>query len=190
MYRAIPRLFLFLGLVYIAVFLLWFPSWQENDCLWFPSLVVLWFPSWQGMFLCFSLWFYGFRRCLLFLDFPVVMFSCVCFSCCFRYFMVSGCYRTAAVSPMETVISCCFKQEKKKHNIRTFPYELSIHIYIYIYITGIGTCAAALLVLTPLVRNQRERSGENVARPREAAERWSGVCGRGVSGRGVLDCMD
>ena len=32
----------FLGLVSVAVFLLWFPSWQENDFLWFPSLDFWW----------------------------------------------------------------------------------------------------------------------------------------------------
>ena len=41
---------------------LWFPSWQENICLWFPSLgFCLWFPSWQG-----TLYFDGFRRWFLF----------------------------------------------------------------------------------------------------------------------------
>ena len=82
MYRAIPRLLCF----------------QD----WFPSLVFvmvsvvagkrflmisvvgfcLWFLSWQGTFV------YGFRR---------------------WFCMVSGCYRTAAVSPMETI------KKKKKH---------------------------------------------------------------------------
>ena len=68
--------FLFLGLVSVAVFFIWFPSWQENVCLWFPPLfclmvshvarnVFVWFPSF--------------------------------------FLMVSGCYKTAAVSPMETV---------------------------------------------------------------------------------------
>ena len=31
-------------------FLLWFPPWQANVFLWFPSLVFLWFPSWQETF--------------------------------------------------------------------------------------------------------------------------------------------
>ena len=41
------------------------------------------------------------------------------------FFMVSGCYRTTAVSPMETV-------KKKKENTRTFPRRTK-YIYIYIY---------------------------------------------------------
>ena len=57
----------------------------------------LWFPPWQGTFS-----FYGFRR----------------------FLMVSGCYRTAAVSPMETV----------KRNARTFPRQTKwVCVYIYIY---------------------------------------------------------
>ena len=39
------------------------------------------------------------------------------------FFMVSGCYRTAAVSPMETV----------RKPPERFQDELSIHIYIYIH---------------------------------------------------------
>ena len=45
------------------------------------------------------------------------------------FFMVSGCYRTAAVSPMETV-----KKENTKKETERFQDELSIYIYIYIYI--------------------------------------------------------
>ena len=65
-----------------------------NVCLWFPSLVVVWFPSWQGTFF---------------------MVSVV------GFLMVSGCYRTAAVSPMEN----------REKNTRTFPRRTK---YIYIYI--------------------------------------------------------
>ena len=43
----------------------------------------------------------------------------------FFVFMVSGCYRTAALSPMETI---------KKETSGRFRDELSIYIYIYIYI--------------------------------------------------------
>ena len=57
----------------------------------------LWFPSWQGTFF---------------------MVSVV------GFLMISGCYRTAAASPMETV---------KKPPGR-FRDELNIHKYIYIYI--------------------------------------------------------
>ena len=85
MYRAIPRFVFKTG--FRCCFLLWFPSWQENVVLWFPSLVFPWFPSWQRI-VC--LWF------------PSLVL-----------FMVSGCYRTAAVSPMETIL--------KKRTIRTFP---------------------------------------------------------------------
>ena len=69
-------------------------------------------PSWQGTFS------YGFRRGKeRFLMVSVVGF-----------FMVSGCYRTAAVSPMETV----------RKPPERFQDELSIYIYIaYIHmITG------------------------------------------------------
>ena len=73
----------FLGLVSVAGFL-WFPSWQENCC-------------------------YGFRRWLL-NGFRrgkehLFMVSVV------GLFMASGCYRTAAFSPMETI----------QKEIRTFP---------------------------------------------------------------------
>ena len=39
------------------------------------------------------------------------------------FFMVSGCYRTAAVSPMETV----------RKPPERFQDELSTHIYMYMY---------------------------------------------------------
>ena len=39
-YRVIPRFVVVLGLVSVDGFCLWFPSWQENVFVWFPSLVV------------------------------------------------------------------------------------------------------------------------------------------------------
>ena len=96
MYGAVPRFLVFLGLVSVAGFLM-VSVVAGKRCLWFPSLVCWWFLSWQGTF------FYGFRRC---------------------YFMDSGCYRTAAVSPMETV-------NKTSGRFRD---ELSNHIYVYMYI--------------------------------------------------------
>ena len=78
MYRAIPR--------FVCVFRTGFRRWffmvsvlAGKHCLWFPSL---------GLFMVSvvarNVVLYGFRRC----------FFC---------FMASGCYRTATVSPMETV---------------------------------------------------------------------------------------
>ena len=96
MYRAIPRCLCFED---------WFPSLVclmvsvaagKHSCM--VSVVVCsWFPSWQG---------------------TLLMVSVV------GLLMVSGCYRTAAVSPMETV-------NKTSGRFRD---ELSIYIYIYMCI--------------------------------------------------------
>ena len=50
------------------------------------------------------------------------------------FLMVSGCYRTAAVSPMGTV----------KKTPGRFRDELSTYIYIYIHICSLGVRHAAL----------------------------------------------
>ena len=55
--------------------------------------------------------------------------------------MASGCYRTAAISPMETV--------KKKNTSGRFRDELSIYIYmymcIYIYICVVCVCVCVCM---------------------------------------------
>ena len=81
---------------------------------------IVWFPSWQENVV------YDFRR-WLFNGFRLGKNVCLWFPSLF-VLMVSGCYKTAAVSPMETVnINMCFRD------------ELSIYIYIYIYILYIYT---------------------------------------------------
>ena len=85
MYRAIPRcVFVFLGLVSVAG--LFMVSVVAGKLFLMVSLVfdLLWFLSWQGMFCC-----------------SIVL--CLWFPSLLILFMVSGCYRTEAVSPMETI---------------------------------------------------------------------------------------
>ena len=118
-------------LLFPSLVCLWFPSWQETFLSWFPSLdfdgfcrrrriqhfrmywVIPrclsfqdWFPSLVS--------FYGFRRAEeTFFMVSVVGFLLMVFRRSRTHFlmvsvfgfsvMVSGCYRTAAVSPMETV---------------------------------------------------------------------------------------
>ena len=104
MYRAIPCLFMFLGLVSIAGFFKWFSSWQENVVLWFPSLV-----SFMVSVVARNVFFW----------FPSLVFC-----------MFSGSYRTAAVSPMETV-----KKKKENKTISLFAWRTKyIYICIYTYI--------------------------------------------------------
>ena len=119
-------------------------------CLWFPSLLCLLFPSWQEKmfmvsvagclvdsaaaggsiilecierFLVACVFRAGFRRWFF-------MVSVVAGKRCFMVsvvgcFMVSGCYRTAAVSPMEAV-------KNTKQTSGRFRDGLSVYIYIYI----------------------------------------------------------
>ena len=91
-------------------FFVWVPSWQETVVLWFPSFV----------------FFNGFSRgkelCLWFPSFFLLL--------------VSGCYRTAAFSPMETV----------KTTSGRFRDKLSIHIYIYIY-TYVHVCVCIYIYI-------------------------------------------
>ena len=46
--------------------------------------------------------------------------------------MVSGCYRTAALSPMETIVMVFIKNNRKTSG--RFCEELNMYMYIYIYI--------------------------------------------------------
>ena len=141
---------------------------QRYLLLWFPSLVFWWLPSWQETL------FYGFRRCFLLYGFRrgrktffvyvsvvgLCMVSVVArnvFVYGFRrwFSMVSGCYRTAAVSPMETV----------KQTPGRFRDELSIykHIYIYIYIYTYVLCIHiihTLIYIYIYIYIERERNRE------------------------------
>ena len=73
-----------------------------------------WFYGQENMFFWFPSFFYDFRRCRE----QLLMVSVV-------FCMVVGCYRTAAVSPMEAV---------NKKTPGRFRDELSVCIYIYIFI--------------------------------------------------------
>ena len=125
---------------------------KETPCQW--AMVkdgFLWFPSWQANA------FYGFRR-WLFMVSVVAGNICLWFQS-LAFLMVSGCYRTVAASPMETVSFLTPGRFRDELSIYIYIYiyiHTYIHVYIYIYIyihthiVNIISTAAIVATKTPL----------------------------------------